>query len=227
MIRTPLVSSVHIKHLIQYCPVSARDREWTLFDSKKKFAGGSRQGLTAPKPDWVAFYPVYDFDSEGGRVRIPTSRKWQWNESPMDSMVENFTVGTLKHLMLEHGLQPSTATVLGSGQHKASDLICFPWLIVEQKRNDVGQEKCYCQAANAGAAAVMLFERLCKYVPKSSRTKREAQIPPVVTVTTVDKMVRVWVAYSHQELKEYASGSKLHITPSSNFNQMLTTLNSG
>lgn len=118
----------------------------------------------------------------------------------MDSMVENFTVSTLKHLMLDHDLQPSTATVLGTGRHEASDLICFPWLIVEQKRGTTGQEECYCQAANAGAAAVMMFERLCKYhVPESPWAQREAQIPPVVTVTTVHRMVRVWIAYSYRE----------------------------
>ena len=120
-------------------------------------------------------------------------------------MVENFTLNTLRHL-IQHGLQPSTATVLGSEQYKASDLICFPWLIVEQKRNGETREQCYCQAANAGAAAVMMFERLCRHVPMGPSAKREAQIPPVVTVTTVEKVVRVWIAYSHRESKEYVSG---------------------
>jgi hypothetical protein len=79
-----------------------------------------------------------------------------------------------------------------------SDYICFPWLIVEHKKaGEVAlEEKCYCQAANAGTAAIMMLETLSGIVPGVKEHKAHEHIPPVVTMTTVDKIVRVWITYS-------------------------------
>ena len=58
------------------------------------------------------------------------------------------------------------------------------------------KEKCYCQAANAGTAAIMMLETLSDIVPGVKEHKANEHIPPVVTMTTVDKIVRVWITYS-------------------------------
>jgi hypothetical protein len=78
-----------------------------------------------------------------------------------------------------------------------SDCICFPWLIVEHKKAGemANEEKCHCQAANAGTAAVMMLETLSKIVPGGKKHMADKHIPPVITMTTVDKIVRVWITY--------------------------------
>lgn len=57
-------------------------------------------------------------------------------------------------------------------------------------------DKCYCQAANAGTAAIMMLETLSAIVPSANQQKTKEHIPPVVTMTTVDKAVLVWITYS-------------------------------
>jgi hypothetical protein len=55
-------------------------------------------------------------------------------------------------------------------------------------------ERCYCQAANAAAAALdlqaQLFDKL-KY-------QRSAQLPPVVAFTCIGPVVKVWLAYQEK-----------------------------
>lgn len=122
--------------------------------------------------------------------------RWQWMKDPKHSIVENFSFRTLDHLA-KHEIQSNTAGLFRRRQEDKilSDFICFPWLIVEHKKaGGVGvKEQCYCQAANAGTAAVMLLQTLSKYVPPG---KVNEHIPPVVTMTTVDSTVRVWITYS-------------------------------
>jgi hypothetical protein len=113
---------------------------------------------------------------------------------------DNFSKTTLAHLA-RHGVESNTA---GLFRHKGtapvlSDYICFPWLIVEHKKTGGRAlvEKCYCQAANAGTAAIMMLETLSMVVEDDGQeTKDKDHIPPVVTITTVDSVVRVWIAYS-------------------------------
>lgn len=111
-------------------------------------------------------------------------------------MVENFTLKTLRHLA-QHGLQSNTAGIFRPGRKEniPSDCICFPWLIVEHKRDEKGENQCHCQAANAGAAAVMMLEELSCLIPAEIEGEEGEGIPPVVTMTTVDKIVRVWITY--------------------------------
>ncbi|KAL2193245.1 hypothetical protein P885DRAFT_64083 [Corynascus similis CBS 632.67] len=175
---------------------SAQSRPWTLFGQSRGFRQKDRQNLTYPTPDWVAFFPVYDHAGE----RIPTSERWRLTEAPIKAINENFSYTTLQYLA-SYGVESNTAGLFRQGRkHGLSDYICFPWLIVEHKRagGPATEEECYCQAANAGTAAVMMLETLSKIFPGVAKKERRAHkhIPPVVTITTVDKIVRVWITYA-------------------------------
>jgi hypothetical protein len=185
---------------------SAQSRPWTLFRQKKGsdrkaekgFRQDDRENLTVPKPDWVAFFPIYTRNFP--RERIPTSKKWQLTKDPKNGMTENFSTDTLEHLA-RHGVPSNTAGLFRKPQDLKrmvlSDCICFPWLIVEHKKAGemANEEKCHCQAANAGTAAVMMLEILSEIVPGDKKHMADEHIPPVITMTTVDKIVRVWITY--------------------------------
>ena len=179
---------------------SAQSRPWTLFGSsertgKKGYRQDDRINLTEPKPDWVAFFPIYSPAGE----RIATSKRWHLDKVPRQSITENFSATTLRHLA-RHGVESNTAGLFRKPAQRdpvLSDHICFPWLIVEHKKIGGAAlgEACYCQAANAGTAAIMMLETLSTIVPWTHQHSNE-HIPPVVTVTTVAKVVRVWITYS-------------------------------
>ncbi len=180
---------------------SAQSRPWTLFRGKKKtgrkgFRQDDRKSLTEPKPDWVAFFPIYDHK----RPRIPTPKRWQLTKGLRKGITENFLYTTLQHLA-RFGVESNTAGLFRRRPRQTvvrSDFICFPWLIVEHKKagKTAKGEECYCQAANAGTAAIMMLETLSAIVPGSKQQRTNEHIPPVVAVTTVDKDVRVWITYS-------------------------------
>lgn len=126
--------------------------------------------------------------------------------SPKASIVDNFTKETLQALA-EEGLQCNAANIFRQGRKNSivmSDYLCFPWLIVEHKKSShEGQSIfCYCQAANAGMAALMMLQRLAKYTDKR---EDEAHVPPVITITTIDGVVRVWVMYVTEGGEAYVS----------------------
>jgi hypothetical protein len=183
---------------------SAQSRPWTLFGQKKQVAGkprvkkgfrqDDREGLTEPKPDWVAFFPIYDVSAN----RIPTANIMSLKTGPK-AMTEKFEHTTLQHLA-RHGVESNTAGLYRKkDKWISSDFICFPWLIVEHKKAGDGsvERKCHCQAANAGTAAVMMLESLFNSEPEANEhNEANEHIPPVVSITTVCKTVRVWITYS-------------------------------
>jgi hypothetical protein len=73
----------------------------------------------------------------------------------------------------------------------SKDYSCFPWAVVEMKRDDETMERCYCQAANAAAAAVTLHAQLLE----KSFGDSSSLVPPVIAFTTVGPNVKVWLAY--------------------------------
>ncbi len=145
----------------------------------------------------MAFFPIYDYDYVGDR--IPTSIRWPVTEELRPRIAEDavFSRQTLAHLA-RYGVESSTARLFSRLQKNVilSDYICFPWLVVEHKKAGKGgtREQCYCQAANAGTAAVMMLESL--YSIETEHVPDNEHILPVVTMTTVDKNVRIWLAYS-------------------------------
>ncbi|KAL2130237.1 hypothetical protein VTI74DRAFT_6714 [Chaetomium olivicolor] len=152
-------------------------RPWSLFE-QEDFRQDGREGLPVPKPDWVSSYTVYNI--------------------PKDSIQENLSYGELQHLA-QHGLESDASCTLASEKsatYPDRDWVCFPWLIVQHGKPGGTETQCHYEAANAATAAVMMLERLCKVVPAGIQGKTNEHVPPVVAITTVKKMVRVWITYS-------------------------------
>lgn len=57
-------------------------------------------------------------------------------------------------------------------------------------------ERCYCQAANATAAALTLHAQLLK----KSFGDSLSPVPPVIAFTTVGPNVKVWLAYQTSDI---------------------------
>lgn len=118
---------------------------------------------------------------------------------PVDDVVKNFTRNNLESLAA-HGLHSSVAGIFNDGRKDRivpSDCICYPWLVVEHKKLEQAKEiECYCQAANAAAAELMMFRTLVKYATHKI-------VPPVVTMTTVGEFVRIWIAYFDTDSEQY------------------------
>ncbi|RYP04145.1 hypothetical protein DL764_004644 [Monosporascus ibericus] len=185
----------------------AKERQWSLFSGPGDFRKEhGKSVLTMPVPDWVAYFRVYDLKSSWGRIRNSSSR-WPWANSAKNEIVENFSLATLQELA-EHGLQFSVANTLRGNQNSSivpSDLICYPWLITEYKRKDKEGNKegnnerkmqCYCQAANAGAASLMLLQTLVRHSTYKT-------VLPVVTMTTWGPEVCIWICFFDDSLKRY------------------------
>ena len=79
---------------------------------------------------------------------------------------------------------------------EAHHLLCFPWAIVEGKKEKVDAshiEYGRCQAANAASISLSIMEELVKYAD----VQYEGQhIPPVFAFTFVGPNVKLWIAYS-------------------------------
>jgi hypothetical protein len=77
----------------------------------------------------------------------------------------------------------------------SADLACFPWAVVEFKRDirpgESLEERCYCQAANASAAALDLRTQLFTKALDSAGLA----VPPVIAFTCVGHKVKVWLTY--------------------------------
>jgi hypothetical protein len=89
--------------------------------------------------------------------------------------------------------------VENEGSFSKEHLLCFPWGIVELKRQNVGPteiKKCYCQGANAASRALRMFEVLSRY----SDTVDGEQIPPVIVLTFVGPLFKLWIAFSALDL---------------------------
>ena len=78
---------------------------------------------------------------------------------------------------------------------RSLDLMCFPWAVVEVKSAavDVSTERmCYCQAANASAAALSLREKLL-LASKKNEPNPEALV--IFSFTCVGTHVKLWLTY--------------------------------
>lgn len=100
-----------------------------------------------------------------------------------------------------------------------SNRICFPWAIVEIKRDIRPGEspwaienRCYCQAANACAAALALQEPLGKRL----WDELQADIYPIIAFTCIGPIVKTWVAYNRYNGVS-VSTVREPPTPSANF----------
>ena len=168
--------------------------------------------LTQPKPDIYLGFRIHD------------SRREETRGFQRDEFMQNFSIDTLGRLLnselvctpttgvrkylqrrgkprgVSQGLETDERSTIESGVAKErafskEHLLCFPWAIVELKRQSATAteiEKCYCQGANAASRALRMFEILSRY----SDTVNGEQIPPVVVLTFIGPLFKLWIAYS-------------------------------
>lgn len=143
------------------------------------------------------------------KTYIPTITDYearQWHKSSTPSLVESFSWSNLKNLH-KFGLLATPFNILEKEKPQEQDLSCFPWLIVEYKKAksapgelDRLKEVVYCQAANASGCAVHLNANAARYAVK---LVNDAQVPPVVSVTTVGPQVKVWITFFARDFMAY------------------------
>ncbi|CEJ83087.1 hypothetical protein VHEMI03116 [[Torrubiella] hemipterigena] len=144
-----------------------------------------------PQPDYIAAFPAYN-DHYISKLKIP--KAWFLKEHFESDNFIHFSETTFR-LLAQKGLSahiqpfPPEQT---KRRGKKPDYFCFPWFIAEFKAAKKAKEFCYCQAANAGSAAILMFEKLCKW---DIRNHNFSQIPPVLTMTTIGSEVKLWVVY--------------------------------
>ncbi|KAI9714004.1 MAG: hypothetical protein M1820_000734 [Bogoriella megaspora] len=145
--------------------------------------------LTQPKPDFAYAFNIYD-------IKDGATGHWRTNDA------QNFSLKELRRLRERSDgrclLSSPTKNfwIQEDGNYQDQKMSCFPWAVVESKKNRMNTaEFCYCQAANAACAAVKLMENLIRS-PESVHNVDKETIPPVVAFTTVGPYVKVWLAYS-------------------------------
>lgn len=146
-----------------------------------------------PKPDCAFHLPLYHLNNEPKIPKIVDSRAQQWNQASLSSLVETFSWSVHKELF-EYGLRSTPIRAL----HKepvSARLISYPWLIVEHKKEGVEKSKeetVCCQAANGSACAIQMNKLAARYAVKLDDHE---EIPPIPTITTIGKDVKVWITY--------------------------------
>jgi hypothetical protein len=145
---------------------------------------------TRPKPDLTYAFPV------------TTSQSQSLKRFERDEYARSFSLKTLGDLSMR-GIYSTPTTGLrmwAESRKRASlrttDLACFPWAVIEFKKQVQGSqmspvERCYCQAANASAAALELRAQM--FVKASHDIFPE--IAPVISFTCVGPIVKVWLTF--------------------------------
>uniref|UniRef100_A0A0D2YAW7 Uncharacterized protein n=1 Tax=Fusarium oxysporum (strain Fo5176) TaxID=660025 RepID=A0A0D2YAW7_FUSOF len=127
-------------------------------------------------------------------IRWQDPKARQWSQAGDTQPVEPFTWSTLQALN-KFGLEPSPFRIFEKSPLEAN-LRCYPWLIVEHKKekdqNEALERVVNCQAANAAACAISLVQQTAQYAVK---LPRHAHIPPIPVITTVGPFVTVWLMY--------------------------------
>jgi hypothetical protein len=164
--------------------------------------------LTQPKPDLTYGFPVISPDKEAFGIFEGSAKR------------NSFSLPVLEQLRTsqnEHLISTPTTGLYNSARKKkgkaleAKDLMCFPWAIIEVKRGtaDDGQkaeardhakraEFCYCQAANASAAALTLREDLAA---KAKDTSNLIGPRVIFSFTCVGSAVKLWLTYRNAPVR--------------------------
>jgi hypothetical protein len=110
------------------------------------------------------------------------------------------SAGWLRELR-SHGVVTSPATGLKVGANgktkrlRHGDRLCFPWAVVELKRDADErhlEEQCYCQAANAAAAALALQQ---PFMRELAVVTDDDYMFPIIAFTCVGPEIKTWIAY--------------------------------
>ncbi|KAF1940462.1 hypothetical protein EJ02DRAFT_513093 [Clathrospora elynae] len=186
----------------------------------------ARQLLEEPEPEWNHFWRTKVFLQFDDKARKQSGFNYEsvlWNEfavllkplknvkrrtQPKPDLTYAFPMQVLSGL-IPHGVSCVPTTGLRNWTNtnvrektilRGSDRSCFPWAVVEMKRDaatpDQSTKKCYCQAANAAAAALELQAQLFDKLGETS-----PELPPVVAFTCIGPNVKVWLAYQDQTTK--------------------------
>jgi hypothetical protein len=183
-----------MRNLFLTCCYSAEERPWTLFtdEFRREY---NQSGLPQPKPDLVAYFPMYDLNKNSEYVEN-RSQRWNWAMWPSTDAVDDFSRQSLEDLFA-HGLRPSVTSAFSNGSTGPLDYICYPWLIVEHKSSSEAEAiECYCRAANSAAAQLLMYRILAKHA-------NHKLVPTVVTMTTTGKYARIWIAYFDTASEQY------------------------
>jgi hypothetical protein len=178
---------------------------WTFFDGRKDKNDTSAlltyEREKCPKPDYACFLPIYHLEADPKIPQAYSSEGRNWHQSSNHALVEQFSWTLLKKLR-SYGLEPTPFKIFHA-KPRESSLKCYPWLIVEHKKesNESDEhslrEAVYCQATNAAACAIQLNVQAAKYAIKSAEC---AQVPPIPVITTIGPKVKVWIMYQAQDL---------------------------
>jgi hypothetical protein len=172
---------------------SSRRYENVLWNEFDKFIKPNPPGVpcrTQPKPDLTYAFP------------IQTSAPESLEGFARDELTQAFSLQSLEKLV-GRGVTCAPTSALRKAinlpdraKWSSSDRSCFPWAVVEMKKDvsasdDGAVERCYCQAANAAAAALDLQGQLFDKTDDNYSLRP----PPVVAFTCVGPVVKVWLAY--------------------------------
>jgi hypothetical protein len=185
-------SLVHISYQFLMkltCSSRSEDACWNEFERLlNPLESGT--GRTQPKPDLTYAFPVH------GPMHTPKGL----------TRVELFQTLSRKALggLISHGISCVPTTGLRKWTKdpekttlRGLDKSCFPWAVVEMKRDaatsNESTERCYCQAANAAAAALELQAQLFDKLDDAS-----SELPPIIAFTCIGPIVKVWLAFHDQ-----------------------------
>ncbi|KAF4952733.1 hypothetical protein FGADI_6485 [Fusarium gaditjirri] len=177
------------------------DALWETFNGKGEdvdcLTARPFETVKCPKPDYAFYLPMYHLTTESRIPEITDHRAREWHKAPTPSLVESFSWSNLK-MLHKNGLRPTPFRVFNK-EPREKDLKCFPWLLVEYKKEKYTsfererlEETVSCQAANGSASAIKLNQIAARY---TIELPDEAHIPPIPVVTTVGPKVKVWITY--------------------------------
>jgi len=162
---------------------SEEDVYWTNHARTPKNDG---HRLTGPKPDLTYGFPIYKStdDLPKALINMDIARNFladtirRFNDSPWKLKLSLTT-------RIHHG---------DSAEFRTSDLMCFPWAVVEVKRRSTDEglkDFCYQQAANASATALDIMTGLFK----TSDGRFTNDLPPIIAFTCNGPELRLWLTF--------------------------------
>ncbi|KAF4461146.1 hypothetical protein FALBO_12064 [Fusarium albosuccineum] len=178
---------------------TAGDTDWDLFGYRATDADkaplGDFERSKCPKPDYGFFLPIYHLEEDPKMPKVEFTNPRKWHQSPNNALVGSFSWSLLKDLYT-HGLRPTPFLVFDR-KPQESKLMCYPWLVVEHKKEDIHPRTVCCQAANASACAVKLSQVTARYAVELPDS---AHIPPIPVITTIGPQVKVWIMHFAKDL---------------------------
>lgn len=142
----------------------------------------SLAALSEPKPDiWFAFPIDHNHNNRDSLFSFGTLKELEDNLGLVSCPLMSF-----KQYVKEFEKLPEPGQI----DHK---LVCYPFLLIEIKKNDQKEDKlCYCQAANDCSASLSLLEHFARPWKHCS-----VEVLPVVAFTFVGPEAKLWLAFTH------------------------------